>query len=60
MIFWPLYGHLCDVVVHFMDGVAMMREVYVGYDMQDGPTDAQNVHDCQGQWYGHLRMRVKQ
>lgn len=43
-----------------MDGVTMMPEVYVGYYLQDGPTDAQNGHDGQGQRYGHLWMRAKQ
>lgn len=60
MIFRPLHGRLCDVVIDVMDGVTMMPEVYVGYDLQDGPTDAQNGHDGQGQRYGHLWMRAKQ
>lgn len=38
----------------------MMAVLNVGYDLQDGPKDAQNCHDGQGQRYGHLCVTAKQ
>lgn len=38
----------------------MMAVVYVGYKLQDGPKDAQNGHDGEGQRYGHLCMKNPQ
>lgn len=60
MIFWPLRGRLCGVVIQVVYSVGVMPEADVGYDSQDGPKDIQNGHDGQGQRYGHLCTTAKQ